>query len=327
MKTNIIQKLKDANLLGRGGAGFPTWIKWDAISKIENRVIYIVANGSEGEPGVFKDEFIIKNHPQEFIEGIKIALQTFPHSEAIIYLNHTYFDKYKTQLEKYVGDFSISFFRKTARYIAGEETALMSHIEGKRDEPRVRPPFPTESGLYGCPTLINNIETYYRAYEVANNTYSDQTFFSISGDVKNPGVFEYSATELIADVLKKSGNLPSFDYFVQIGGGAAGAIMLPEELQVPIRGAASIIVYNRKLTDPYKLMLDWAKFYAKENCDKCTPCRESSMRILAMVQSGKLDTKKLNDMFFVLEKTSFCPLGRGMPTPYRTLIEKLKLEL
>ncbi|MEI6499067.1 MAG: NADH-ubiquinone oxidoreductase-F iron-sulfur binding region domain-containing protein [bacterium] len=326
MEKDIILKLKEANLLGRGGANFPTWIKWDSLSKNENRVVYIIANGSEGEPGCFKDEYIIKNYPEQFIEGIKIALRRFPHSEAIIYLNHIYFDKYKTSLEKYIGDLPITFFRKTARYIAGEETALMSHIEGMRDEPRVRPPYPTESGLYGSPTLVNNIETFYRVYEIANDKYKQMTFYSISGDVAHPGVFEFSEDTSIREILVKTKNWPTFDFFVQLGGGAAGSIFLPEELTLTKYGAASIVVHNRKKTDPYALMRDWAEFFAAENCDKCTPCRESSMRILKMVKERKLNFELLEEMFFVLEKTSFCPLGRGMPLPYKTLISKLQLE-
>ena len=325
MPNDIITKIKEANLLGRGGANFPTWMKWDAVKKEEGqgKKIYIIANGSEGEPSVFKDEYILKNHLQEFIGGIKIALENFADSEAIIYLNHKYYDKYKKKLEEFSQGFPITYFRKTGKYIAGEETGLLSHIEGKRIEPRTKPPYPTQSGLYNLPTLINNIETFYRVYEIENGTYESKAFFSISGNVKNKGVFEFSENYPIRKILEETDNWPDFDFFVQIGGGAAGEIFLPEELDMPKRGVASVVVFNRKKTDPIKLMKFWAQFYAEENCDKCTPCREGSLRILEMINNKKVDYQKIEELFLSLEKTSFCPLGRGMANPYKTLITKI----
>ncbi len=320
---DIIEKIKASNLTGRGGANFPTWIKWDAVKQQEGKKIYIIANGSEGEPAVFKDEYILKKHPAEFIAGIKIALDTFADSEAVIYLNHKYYDRYKNRLEKFSKDLPIKYFRKTARYIAGDETALLSHVEGKRDEPRVKPPYPAQSGLYGQPTLVNNIETYYRIYEIANGKYKGKTFFSVSGDIKKPGVYEFLVDYPVKKVLEETGNYPNKNFFIQYGGGAAGSIYLPLELDTALPGAASIVVYNSKKTDPYWLMERWANFYAAENCDKCTPCRESSNRILEMVRSRHLDYKILGELFNALEQSSFCPLGRGMSAPYKTLINKV----
>ncbi len=325
MSQDIIFKIKKVNLLGRGGAGFPTWIKWDTVKKQESsgKKIYIIANGSEGEPGVFKDEYILQKYPYEFISGIKIALSTFANSEAVIYLNHIYYDKYQKKLEKLCGDSPINFFRKTARYIAGDETALISHIEGKRDEPRVKPPYPAECGLYGMPTLVNNIETYYRVYQIIKGEYNDMVLYSISKGRRKKGVYEMPLTYSVRQVLEKTKNWPKDDFFIQYGGGAAGSIYLPEELDKSLPGAASIIIYDRKKTNPYRLMKYWATFYAKENCDKCTPCRESSMRILEMLQENRLDQEKLAEMFFSLENSSFCPLGRGMSAPYKTLMSKV----
>lgn len=323
MEKDIITKIKEANLLGRGGAGFPVWMKWDAVAKEKGKKVYIIANGSEGEPLISKDKYILEKYPEKFINGIRIALETFPNSEAIIYLNHKYYDKYKNKLEKFSQGFPIKYFRKTAGYLAGEETGLLNHIEGKRVEPRSKPPYPAQSGLYGMPTLVDNIETFYRVWEIADGAYSGKAFFSITGDVKKEGVFEFPENFPVRKILEETGNWPAFDFFIQYGGGAAGAIYLPEELEEPKKGATSIIVFNRQKTDALKLMKSWAKFYSKENCDKCTPCRESSIRILEMIKENKLDFDKLNDMFFVLEKTSFCPLGKGMATPYKTLIEKV----
>lgn len=322
---NIIEKIEQAGLRGRGGAGFPTAIKWQAVKKqqMQGKKIYIIANGSEGEPGVFKDEYILKKFPNEFIEGIKIALVEFADSEAVIYLNHTYFDRYYKKLATISKGFPIGYFRKTARYIAGDETALISHIEGKRDEPRIKPPYPAESGLYGMPTLVNNIETYYRVYQIARGEYQKRAFYSISGQGIKKQVYDYPADFTVKQVLEESGNWPKEDFYIQYGGGAAGSIYLPEELDSVIPGAASIIIYNRKKTNPFRLMRYWAEFYAQENCDKCTPCREGSMRILEMLKEDRFDREKIKELFLAMEQSSFCPLGRGMSAPYKSLIEKV----
>jgi len=323
--SELIEKIKKADLKGRGGAGFPTAFKWEAVKKQEQlgRKIYIIANGSEGEPGVFKDEHILKQYPKEFIEGIKIALVEFADSEAVIYLNHTYYDRYFKKLAKISKGFPINYFRKTARYIAGDETALISHIEGKRDEPRIKPPYPAESGLYGMPTLVNNIETYYRVYQIAKDEYQSKTFYSISGPGIKRQVYDFPVNYSVKQVIAESGNWPKEDFFIQYGGGAAGSIYLPQELNSVLPGAASIIIYKKNQTNPYKLMRYWAEFYAKENCDKCTPCREGSMRILEMLKQGKFDRERLKELFWAMEQSSFCPLGRGMSAPYKSLIEKV----
>lgn len=323
--SELIEKIKKADLKGRGGAGFPTAIKWSAVKKQElnDKKIYIIANGSEGEPGVFKDEYILRRYAEQFIEGIKLALVEFANSEAVIYLNHTYFDWYQKKLQKFSQGYPIKYFRKTARYIAGDETALLSHIEGKRDEPRSKPPYPAESGLYGMPTLVNNIETYYRIFQIAKNEYLNKIFYSISGSGIKRQVLEYSCDMSVAEVLKRSGNWPEKDFFVQYGGGAAGSIYLPHELNQVLPGAASIIIYDKNKTEPIKLMRYWAEFYAKENCDKCTPCREGSMRILQMLKNGEVNKQRFYEIFLALEQSSFCSLGRGMSAPYKTLLEKV----
>jgi NADH:ubiquinone oxidoreductase subunit F (NADH-binding) len=322
---NIIEKIEQAGLRGRGGAGFPTATKWQAVKKqeLQGKKIYIIANGSEGEPGVFKDEYILKKYPTEFIEGIKIALVEFADSEAVIYLNHTYYDWYAKRLASISKGFPINYFRKTARYIAGDETALISHIEGKRDEPRIKPPYPAESGLHGMPTLVNNIETYYRVFQIAKDQYQNKTFYSISGSGIKKQVYDFPVDYTIKEVLVKSGNWPKDDFFIQYGGGAAGSIYLPEELDNVLPGAASIIIFNTDKTNPYKLMRYWAEFYAKENCDKCTPCREGSMRILEMLKEDRFDRERVKELFLAMEQSSFCPLGRGMSAPYKSLIEKV----
>ncbi len=354
MKTrckNIIAKLKESGLLGRGGAGFPTGLKWEMVKTNKGEKKYIICNGSEGEPNVFKDGFILENYPEEVIEGIKIALETFgngsslikfgqgrtlPNLEtfAYIYLCKDYYEKFKEKLEKLTKGLPITLFKKTGGYIAGEETSIIEAIEGKRPEPRIRPPFPTKVGLWGFPTLVNNVETFYYAAKIAKDEYKGTRFYSISGDVKNKGVYELPEDWSIKQVLRKTRNLPDYDFFVQAGGGAVGEILLPDELNRPARGGGAIIVFDRKKTSPFSLMKKWADFFLEGNCDKCVPCREGGYRIAEMLKKEKVDPspfgkkagvnkKTLEDLFFVLEQTSFCALGRGVVIPFRSLINKL----
>lgn len=320
---DIIAELKNKNLLGRGGAAFPVWLKWETVKNAKADKKYIVVNASEGEPGVFKDEDILKRHLKEVVEGIKIALETINNSSAYIYLRKDYYQKFRKNLEKIIGDLPIKLFKKPGGYLAGEETAICEAIEGKRPEPRIKPPFPAQAGIWGCPTLINNIETFYWVAKIAKGEYQNHRFYSISGDVKNRGVFEFPIDYSIAQILKESGNWPDFDFFVQSGGGASGEILLPEELNQSLKGIGAIIVFNRQKTNIRSLMRKWAEFFLEGNCDKCVPCREGVYRIFEMLKKTKIDKKTLDDLFFVLEETSFCALGKAVAAPFKSSIKKL----
>jgi len=321
---NIITKLKKANLLGRSGSNFPTGLKWEMVKRAKARKKYIICNASEGEPNVFKDGFILGNYPEEVIKGIEIALEAIDNSSAYIYLREDYYEKFKNRLKKLTEGLPIALFKKTGGYLAGEETSLLESIEGKRPEPRVKPPFPAQSGLWGHPTLINNVETFYYAAKIAEGEYQNTRFYSISGDVKNKGVYELPESYSISQVLKETKNLPDFDFFVQAGGGATGEILLPNELNQPVKGAGGIIVFNRRKVNLFSLMKKWADFFLEENCDKCVPCREGVFRLAEMIKKEKIDKKILEDLFFVLEQTSFCALGKSIVTPFRSSINKLK---
>ena len=323
IKEDIIAKLKASNLSGRSGSNFPTGLKWETVKNAKAPKKYIICNAAEGEPEVFKDEFILKNYSQDLIRGIKIALETIDNSKAIIYINKNYYKKYAPKLKKLIGRLPITIFKKTSGYIGGEETSAIESIEGKRTEPRLKPPFPTESGLFGYPTLVNNVETFYYVAKIAEGKYRNSRLYCISGDVKNKGVFEFPESWPIKKVLERTANWPDFDFFAQVGGGGEGEIMLPGELNQPAKNLASIIVYDRRKTDPYALMEKWAEFLSKGNCDKCAPCREATFRIWEMVKEKRLDKNTLEDLFLVLEETSFCPLGRGAATPFKSLITKV----
>jgi NADH:ubiquinone oxidoreductase subunit F (NADH-binding) len=323
----IILKLKEAGILGRGGAGFPVWQKWDSVLNALGDEKYVICNGAEGEPDVFKDEYIIKNYSQDLIDGIRIAIETLSARKAYLYLNHKYYEDYREILIGIIGDLPIEVIEKGKGYIAGEESAICNFIETGITEPRQKPPFLSQVGLFGKPTLVNNLETFYYVSKINKGEYSKTRFFSINGDVDNPGVFEESESIALEELLKKTNNYPQFDFFAQVGGGAEGVIMLPAELAGPLAGGCGAIkIFNREKTDLFNLMEYWIEFIIYGNCDKCVPCREGTYRIYEMVKSRNIDKDKLLELLDVLEKTSFCALGRGVVIPFRSLISKLNFE-
>jgi NADH:ubiquinone oxidoreductase subunit F (NADH-binding) len=322
MVKNILLELKKYNLLGRSGSGFPTALKWQLVKKAKADKKYIICNCSEGEPKNFKDKFILENYPEVVIEGIKTALEFIDNSSAFIYLKKEYYDLFIDKLNKLTKGLPIEIVKKKGGYLGGEETVICQALEGKRLEPRVKPPFPVESGLNGCPTLINNAETFYCVGRISKGEYKKTRFYTIAGDVNNKGVFELPEKYTIKEILEETGNYPSFDFFVQSGGGAMGEILLSKELDKQVQGIGCIVIFNSK-TDPYALMKEWAQFFLAENCDRCTPCREGIYRINEMLNNKNLDKQALNDIFLVLKETSLCPLGANAYKPFETLIKKI----
>jgi len=322
-KDLIIEKLKESGLKGRGGGAFPVGLKWELAKQAKGKIKYVICNASEGEPDVFKDEYLLKNYLDEVINGIDIAMKTISAETGYIYINGAYYEEMKEKIIQAIGKRKIIIFKKKAKYIGGEETAICESIEGKRAEPRKKPPFLTDSGLFGFPTLMNNVETFYYISKIVQGKYEKKRFYSVNGDVENPGVYELPEEMTIFEVLKKTSNYPSFDFFAQIGGGASGEIMIMEELNRPATGAGSITIYNKKKTDVFALMEKWAEFFHLGNCDKCVPCREGAYRIYEMVKSRKLDYDMLDNLFLSLRESSFCALGRGIPVPFISLIEKV----
>jgi len=316
---DIISELKKSQLSGRSGSGFPTGLKWEMVKKNKADKKYIICNASEGEPLVFKDYYLLKNHFKEVLEGVNIALKTFKNSQAYFYFNPKYYNEFKNKLPKYIIP-----FKKEKEYIAGEETSIIEAIEGKKPEPRKKPPFPVEVGLYGKPTLVNNVETFYYIYQISQKNYNQERFYCLEGDLKNKGVFELKDKLSIKEILEQTNNWPDFDFFVQSGGGACGEILLSQELEKPVMGNGSVIIFNTKKTNPYDLMKKWAYFFIHNNCDKCVPCREGLLRVFEILKKENLEDEALEDLLFVLEKTSFCALGKVSAIPFKSLIKKWK---
>jgi NADH:ubiquinone oxidoreductase subunit F (NADH-binding) len=337
--SDIIAKIKKAQLLGRGGASFPVWHKWSAVAEAvrlnKNQSTndemagecYVVCNASEGEPGVLKDGYLLENKPEAVIGGIKLAIDFFGATKGIIYLNGDYFKKYRLGLEAAIkaNGSAIELFRKPhdAGYIGGEETTLLNVLEGKLAEPRLKPPYPTESGLWGKPTLVNNVETFYDVYRLSVGDYKPTRFYTVSGDCLFEGVFELEDGLTAKEVLRATHNYPKFDFFVQLGGDGSGEVCHHSQLDRPVGGAGTIHVYSTAKHEPVGLIRQWANFFLHESCGKCTPCREGTFRLSEVLAEPHPDWLLVRDFLDNLGVASFCSLGLSVPTPIISYIKNV----
>jgi len=325
----ILDKIKKANLVGRGGAGFPTALKWEAVKCAQSKNKYIVVNAAEGEPGVKKDGFILENYPDRVLEGVELAIKFLSAQKVYFYINHDYYKKYSAKLKKIISRLGlkdkIEFFLKPVKsgYIGGEETAILNIIEGRRTEPRLKPPFPTTAGLFGCPTLINNVETFYNVSLVEHNEYYDFRFYTINGPISNPGVYAYPDRWTIKMVLLESKNYPNFPFFVQVGGDASGEVLSSDQLDKVVCGAGSITVYNLVKVKPEKLLKYWLDFFKNSSCGQCTPCREGNYRLVELFNKRPVPWKKIREILNTLEETSFCALGAALPLPVKSYLKNI----
>lgn len=354
---SILEKIKEANLLGRGGAAFPVALKWEAVYQAlrrpegeychveDDQVIchrkikvprgflrkgYVVVNAAEGEPGIRKDGYILANYPTKVIDGIRLALEYTKAEKAYIYINHLYFDESGKRLNSIIKKMSlkdkIALFVKPVDggYIAGEESSILNIIEGRRAEPRLKPPYPTQSGLWGQPTLVNNVETFYNVSLVSEGKYLGDRFYTINGQVKHRGVYVLSENLTITEVLKQTNNFPDFKFFVVVGGDVSGEVLYMNQLNKVVSGAGSITVFDMKTHSPEKLLSYWFKFYANHSCGQCTPCREGAYRLKEILESNKkLDYKNFAPLLDNLSASSFCALGSSLPQPVKTYFKNV----
>ncbi len=328
---DLIEQLKAANIVGRGGAEYPAWRKWEAVRDAPATPKYVIANASEREPGVFKDLFILMNHEDDVFAGLELAMQAVGAAEGIFNMNADYEEKLKDQLAARIAKaketgFKIRVFEESPTYIGGEETALLNAMEGERVEPRHKPPFPTASGLHGKPTLIHNIETLYDVACVANGTYEYKRFFCVSGAVPNRGVFHLPASSTVLQVLQETGNIPHIPYFVQVGGGSGPVYGAEQLASTSVHGTGAIIVHPLD-ENPRLLARKWLDFFHRESCGKCTPCREGTYQLVRLIEDhDELPWERMAPIFETLEKTSFCALGRSVPVPlvsyYRNILHR-----
>lgn len=324
MTQDIISKLKEVNLTGRGGAGFPTHIKWEAVKNVQAKQKYVAANGSEGEIDIWKDDYLLEKYPEEIVAGLKLAMETVGANKGYIYLRQDYFKKFRKNLEKIIGQQSIEIFEEFGGYVGGEETALINSLEGRRCEPRIKPPRTSEYGLFGCPTLVNNIETFYWVAKIAKGEYKNTRFYSVGGQVKKPGVYELPIDTSAKQILESTNNWPNFPFFLQVGGGSSGEILTSQEIDQKVGGAGGIIVFHLEKTKLLELAKKWSNFFYHESCGQCVPCREGVYRIKEILAKPEIDRAMLEEIFSTLKQTSFCAFGKSVSCPFETLIKKIR---
>ncbi len=352
----VVQEVKASGLVGRGGAAFPTGLKWEYTAAASGEMRYIVCNADESEPGTFKDRVLLEGDPFSVLEGMTIAAYAVGAQQGYVYIRGEYphaQDLVNEAIQKaieagYLGrnilgtDFSFDIEVRTGAgaYICGEETALFESIEGKRGFPRLKPPFPTTNGLFGQPTVINNVETLCgAAWILANGTSAYRAvgteespgskLFCLSGDVQIPGVYEVPFGILLGELIELAGGVRGELKAILLGG-AAGAFAGPEHLDLPMSfeglnaaglplgsGVVTLINEGRDLK---AFLLSLAHFFAHESCGKCFPCQLGTQRqleILERLTQGKLlkgDIDALQDVGFAMTHASFCGLGMTAAT-------------
>jgi NADH:ubiquinone oxidoreductase subunit F (NADH-binding) len=328
----IVKALKESGLTGLGGAGFPTFLKWQMVKDSPDQKRFVVCNLSEGEPGVFKDEYIINHHLSELVAGIELAANSISAQKSYVFLNDKY-KKYIKKIHRVLLDKKIEIFIDTGRYLCGEETVLLQVMEGKLRQPRRKPPFPTEKGLFGFRTLINNAETLHRAYLVSKENYSPKRFYSLSGDYVGKKIVEAEVCAKIPDIIGLKSSDRSIK-FLRIGG-LSGYFIPAEKMDQMVKGIGSIEVFGKraKIMDA---LVESISFLKSESCGKCTPCREGTYRIAECVNK-LLDSKSLWDRREIIEEiaeiaenaeeSSFCALGRSINLPVSSAIKYFRTEL
>lgn len=357
----VLTEVKDAEIRGRGGAGFPAGLKWGFLSKDNDRPIYLICNADEGEPGTFKDREIMEYDPHLLIEGIAITAYAIGSIKAFIYIRGEFAwiaNILETAIEEAVADnqladLDIVVHRGAGSYVCGEETALIESLEGKRGNPRLKPPFPANVGLYGCPTIVNNVETLACVPFIIENGAAEfkkigtennygPRLFSVSGHVNKPGVYEYPMGTLLKDILAAAGGVKG-NLKAVIVGGLSTPVMKAEEIEDlkldfdscmnagTMLGSAGIIVMNDTVSIP-KIALRTAKFYAHESCGQCVPCREgtySMVNYLDKLVSGNGTKEDLNALFHLCKSIhglTLCPGGDAAVMPIEAMLNKFRKE-
>lgn len=360
---DLIEEVKKSGLRGRGGAGFNCGMKWSFSYKIDTDQKYVVCNADEGEPGTYKDRIIMENDPQSLLEGMAICGYAIGSNKGYIYCRGEYpyvvetLNKAIAQAKDkgVLGDFDIEVRMGAGAYVCGEESALIESIEGHRGEPRFKPPFPPVEGLWGKPTIVNNVETFANIPAILEkgadwykgigaSSYPGTKVLTLTGDVVNRTYFEVPTNVTIREVIYGLGggmvNGKNFKA-VQIGGTSGGFI--PEEfLDTPIdfdsmttigavlgSGAVFVMDETRDIVDIVDRI---SKFFEHESCGKCTPCREGTKRMHEMMHrinkgSGTVGVMDLlQNLGNVMSVACLCGLGQAAPAPVLSTLKHFKLE-
>lgn len=352
----IIRQVLESGLKGRGGAGFPTGLKWKYTAAVKDPEKYVVCNADEGEPGTFKDREILDRVAYKVYGGMAIAAKAIGAKNGIVYLRGEYrflLPQLMIELEKFhklikeIGyDFEISYYMGSGAYICGEESALFESIEGGRGEPRNKPPYPTTSGVFNKPTSINNVETLVTAMMIIKHgpeSYSQlgtkdsrgSKVFSISGDTPTPGIFELELGMTVQEFVNEFGDGDT--KAVQVGG-ASGFCVPRKRFQetiigfegVPTGGSMKLFNSSRSM---YNVLHNYLDFFAEESCGQCSPCRIGCQQLLKGVQKvkkGEVKSTYLNELVKLadtMKVASKCGLGQSVGNAFKTIVENFREEI
>jgi len=353
---DIIKQVLDSGLKGRGGAGFPTGLKWKYTAAVKDPEKYIVCNADEGEPGTFKDREILDKVAYKVYGGMVIAGKAIGAKHGIVYLRGEYrflLPQLMKELEsfhKLIGqigfNFKINYCLGSGAYICGEESALFESVEGSRGEPRNKPPYPTTSGVFGKPTSINNVETLVTAMMIITHgpeSYSQlgtkdsrgSKVFSVSGDTPSPGIFELELGMSVQEFVNEFGDGDT--KAVQVGGASGfcvprkkfGSTVIGFE-GVPTGGSMKLFNSSRSM---YNVLHNYLDFFAEESCGQCTPCRVGCQQLLKGVQKvkkGEVKSTYLNELIKLadtMKVASKCGLGQSVGNAFKTIVENFREEI
>jgi NADH-quinone oxidoreductase subunit F len=367
----VISEVKDSRLMGRGGAAFPAGVKWESTAKQPATPRYLVCNADESEPGTFKDRAILEGDPFALIEAMTIAGYAIGAERGYIYLRGEYPRALRmlsnaiarARGRGFLGDnvmgtgwrFELEIRRGAGAYICGEETAIFNSIEGYRGEPRSKPPFPFEAGLFGKPTVVNNVETLCNvplimqmggaAYaKIGTEGSTGPKLFCVSGNLVRPGVYEVPFGATLGDVLNMAGGVPAGRKLQAVLlGGAAGGFVRADELHIPLTfegarannttlGSGVVLAFDDTVALP-GILLRIASFFRDESCGQCVPCRVGTVRqeeaLLRIARNGHdaeakgRDIRILRDVGLVMKDASICGLGQAAWNAVESAIDRL----
>lgn len=367
----VIEEVKKSNLRGLGGAGFATGMKWSFVPQNTGKPVYLVVNADEGEPGTFKDRYILMHAPHLLIEGIVIAAFANNVHKAYIYIRGEYVEPTKilkraveeAYQKGFLGknilgkgyELELVIHRGAGAYICGEETGLLESLEGKKGFPRLKPPFPAVVGLFGCPTVINNVETLaYLPFILSRGAdwfaglgsekNGGMRLFSVSGHVKRPGVYELPLGISLRKIIYDYAGGISHDRELKavVPGGLSAAVLKSDEIDIgmdfdqlrakgTMAGSGGVIVLDETACMLEALLITM-RFYAHESCGQCSPCREGTgwvYRILERIAAGegrRPDVNHLLDICSFLGGTTICALADGAAMPLRSYPMKFREE-
>ena len=361
-RTEVIAEVRNSGLRGRGGAGFPTGVKWNLAAAAESDRKFVVCNADEGEPGTFKDRVLLSEYTDDLLEGIIIAGYAIGADTGILYLRGEYeylrkhiesvIDRRHTEgfLGKDVGgkqgfDFDIHIRMGSGAYVCGEETALIESLEGQRGEPRNRPPFPVDTGYMGRPTIVNNVETLVTAARILAKgadwfkTYGmdrskGSKLYSVSGDCTRPGVYEFPIGITISGLL---GEVGGEDAKAVAVGGASGRVIPAKDfastvafVDAPTGGSVIVFGHDRDMLDVAENFLE---FFVDESCGQCTPCREGNPKLLdavLLLKDGDCSIgylREIESLAETMQLASKCGLGQSSPNAFLSIISEFKHEI